>query len=208
MYFGGSPAPAEGCLIEFPLEEGQTPLDPDESRGLKPRWVATRQDLNDVEAGNILRGMRWARRQIRREETVVPSEAFLRSLHQRMFNDVWRWAGQFRNTERNIGVAPHQIATQLRQLFDNVSAWQEFGSYALDEQAARLHHQLTYIHPFPNGNGRCSRVMADMYLLQHGAAEFSWGPSPHDEAVRRAYLAAIRCADAGDIKPLLAFVRS
>ncbi len=195
-------------LLGFPLDEGQTPLDPDESCGLKPRWIATRQDLNDAEALNILRGMRWARTEILRVGVDVPSEAFLRRLHRRMFNDVWQWAGQFRSTERNIGVAPHQIAVQLLQLFDNVGAWREFGSYPLDEQAARLHHQLTYIHPFPNGNGRCSRVMADMFLLQQGAEMFTWGPRPHDASVRRDYLTAIRSADAGDIAPLLAFVRS
>lgn len=190
------------------LDEGQTPLDPDEARGLKLGWVATRTDLNDAEGENILQGMRWARAQIRRKDVVVNSEAFLRQLHERMFNQVWDWAGTFRQTERNIGVAPYQIATQLRQLFDNAHAWQEFGTYPLDEQAVRLHHQLTFIHPFPNGNGRCSRVMADMFLLRHGGEQFSWGPAPHGPMVRQEYLAAIRNADCGDIASLLAFVRS
>lgn len=113
-----------------------------------------------------------------------------------------------RQTERNIGIAPHQIAMQLRQLFDDVQAWQEFGVYPLDEQAVRIHHRLTFIHPFPNGNGRCSRVMADLFLERHAAAPFSWGPTPHGEPVRQQYLAALRQADAGDMHPLLVFVRS
>lgn len=208
MYFGENLAVDDGHLIELPLEEGQTPLDPDEAHGLKLNWVASRADLNDAEAANIIRGMRWAQRQIRRVDTCVESEGFLRSLHERMFGQVWQWAGTFRNTERNIGVAPYQIAVQLRQLFENVGAWQEFATYSLDKQAARLHHQLTYIHPFPTGNGRCSRVMADMYLLRHGAPMFTWGPAPHGADVRRTYLMAIRCADAGDLGPLLNFVRS
>jgi Fic-DOC domain mobile mystery protein B len=195
-------------LFQEPLDAGQTPLDPDEARGLKLGWVATRADLNDAEGENILQGMRWANTQVRKRDVVVHGEAFLRQLHERMFNQVWEWAGRFRQTERNIGVAPYQIAMQLRQLFDNVSAWQEFQTYSMDEQAVRLHHQLTFIHPFPNGNGRCSRVMADMFLLRNGGKPFTWGPPPHGAQVRQDYLNAIRRADAGDVSPLLAFVRS
>ena len=99
--------------FEFQLDDGQTPLDPDEARGLKLPWVATRGDLNDAEGANIFTAMRWAAREIRKKDVVVPSEDFLRQLHSRMFGDVWEWAGQFRMTERNIGVAPHQIAMQL-----------------------------------------------------------------------------------------------
>lgn len=195
-------------LFQEPLDAGQTPLDADEARGLKLGWVATRADLNDAEGENILQGMRWANTQVRKRDVVVHGEAFLRQLHERTFNQVWEWAGRFRQTERNIGVAPYQIAMQLRQLFDNVSAWQEFQTYSLDEQAVRLHHQLTFIHPFPNGNGRCSRVMADMFLLRNGGKPFTWGPPPHGAQVRQDYLNAIRRADAGDVSPLLAFVRS
>jgi Fic-DOC domain mobile mystery protein B len=153
--------------------------------------------------------MRWGSRQIRAKKPMeVATEAFLRALHTRMFGDVWKWAGTFRQTERNIGVAPYQIAMQLRQLFDDAQAWRDFGFYSLDEQAARLHHKLTFIHPFPNGNGRCSRVMADLFLQLHGAEPFSWGPAPHGAPVRQQYLAAIRQADTGDMRQLLEFVRS
>jgi len=193
----------------FDIEDGQTPLDPDEATGLKLAWIATRSDLNDAEGANIVSGMRWGSRQVRSKKPAeVATEGFLRALHTRMFGDVWRWAGAFRQTERNIGVAPYQIAMQLRQLFDDVQAWREFGTYPIDEQAVRLHHKLTFIHPFPNGNGRCSRVMADLFLESHGAKPFSWGPAPHGSAVRQQYLAAIRRADAGDMHQLLEFVRS
>lgn len=188
-------------------DDGQTPLDPDEAAGLKLSWVATRGDLNDVEASNILQGIAWAQRRIAKERVVIASEPFLRELHARMFGQVWAWAGRFRATERNIGVAPHQIATQLRLLFDDVEAWQAYGSYPLDEQAVRLHHRLTFVHPFANGNGRCARVLTDLFLQRHGAAVFSWGPAPHGREVRKQYLAAIRQADAGDFAPLLQFVR-
>lgn len=194
--------------FDFQIDDGQTPLDPDEARGLKLTWVATRGDLNDAEGANIFTAMHWAAREIRKKTVVVASEDFLRQLHARMFGEVWAWAGQLRLTERNIGVAPHQIAMQLRQLFDNIGAWQEVGAYALDEQAARLHQRLTYIHPFPNGNGRCSRLMADLFLQSHGAQPFAWGPAPHDQQVRQRYLEAVRQADSGDLAPLLKFLRS
>ena len=199
---------ADPPWFDFQVDDGQTPLDPDEAIGLKLSWVATRADLNDAEGTNILSAMRWAAREIRKTQVVVPGEDFLRQLHVRMFGEVWEWAGRFRSTERNIGVAPHQIATQLRQLFDDVGAWLEFGTYSLDEQAARLHHRLTWIHPFPNGNGRCSRLMADLFLQSKGAQPFTWGPAPHDRPVRQRYLGALRQADTGDFGALLGFVRS
>jgi Fic-DOC domain mobile mystery protein B len=209
MCCGGRRVLANPHAALFDIEDGQTPLDPDEAVGLKLGWIATRSDLNDAEGANIVSGMRWGNRQIRgKKPAEVATEGFLRALHARMFSDVWRWAGTFRQTERNIGVAPYQIAMQLRQLFDNVAAWQEYGAYSLDMQAVTLHHKLTVIHPFPNGNGRCSRVMADFFLQRHAAEPFSWGPAPHGAAVRKRYLEAIRQADAGDMQPLLAFVRS
>ncbi|HEY5805504.1 MAG TPA: mobile mystery protein B [Lysobacter sp.] len=189
------------------IEDGQTPLDPEEADGLIPRWVATRGDLNEVESDNINLAYTWADMALRRREEVA-SDPFLRGLHTAMFGLVWTWAGTYRNTERNIGVAPHQISMQLRQLFDDTQAWREFNTYPLDEQAFRLHHRLTAIHPFPNGNGRCSRLIADYYLTQNRAAPFTWGASriPADR-VRRTYLVAIRAADTGNYAPLAEFVR-
>lgn len=196
----------EADLIAEPVEDGQTPLDPDEAVGLIPAWVATRGDLNEAESANILEAYPWADKAVRRG-TEAASDAFLRGLHRAMFGKVWRWAGTYRNTERNIGVAPHQISMQLRQLFDDVAAWREFAAYPLDAQAYRLHHRLTVIHPFPNGNGRSSRLLADYYLVQQNASRFTWGASMAHAHVRNAYLAAIRAADAGDYLPLADFVR-
>lgn len=185
-------------------DDGQTPLDPDEASGLIPAWVATRGDLNAAESANILHSARWAERQLRKGVPVA-SDAFLRGLHKAMFGEVWRWAGTYRRSERNIGVAPHQISMQLRQLFDDVEAWRQYSSYSLKEQAARLHHRLTWIHPFPNGNGRCARVLADHYLVQNGATPFSWGRSLSARDARHLYLSSIRQADAGDYGALVDF---
>lgn len=189
--------------------DGQTPLDPDEAVGLKLAFVSTRQDLNAAEANNIARGLKWAEAQLR-HGVQVASEGFLSSLHAKLFGQVWEWAGTYRTTERNIGIDPLQIRVALRQLFDDVGAWTEFATYSVEEQAGRLHHRLTSIHPFPNGNGRTSRAMADLFLASRGAQPFSWGANSGWAAneVRARYLAAIRAADARDLAPLLQFVRS
>lgn len=192
--------------ITAPEDDGQTPLDADETRGLLLDWIATRADLNVAEEENIADGMVWGGRAIRRQP--VLTQDFLRLLHKHMFGRVWSWAGQYRDSERNIGVAPHAISTEIKILLDDVAAWDEFKAYPIDECAARLHHRLTFVHAFPNGNGRCSRVYADLYLEQRGSRAFSWGAGLPRAPQRRAYLDAIRAADALEYRPLLAFVRS
>lgn len=187
-------------------EDGQTPLDPDEIQGLKLAFVATRADLNGAEATNIIAGMKWTEGQIR-SGAEVASEVFLRELHAKLFGQVWTWAGKYRTTERNIGIDPVRIAMAVRQLFDEVAGWQECGSYPLDEQAARLHHRLTFIHPFPNGNGRTSRAMADLFLRARGTPALTWGASLPAADARACYLAALRAADGHDFDPLLDVIR-
>lgn len=191
--------------INPPEDDGQTPLDPDEAQGLLLDWVANRGDLNLAEEENIALGMAWGVRAARRQP--VLTQDFLRQLHQRMFGGVWRWAGQYRDTERNLGVAPHAITTELKKLLDDAQAWDEFETFPIDERAARLHHRLTVIHPFPNGNGRCSRVFADLYLESRGMSPFTWGAGLSRDTQRRAYLDAIRVADTHEYRPLIAFVR-
>ena len=202
-----SPRHTEGAW--HAQDDGQTPLDPDEARGLKLAFIATRGDLNAAEANNLAVGMAWAERRVALGE-VVADEPFLRALHTRMFGQVWAWAGTYRTTERNIGIDPLHIRVALRQLFDDLAAWETHRTYPIDEQAARLHHRLTWIHPFPNGNGRTSRAMADLFLMASGAAAFSWGARSGAAAgdVRARYLASVRAADGHDIAPLLAFARS
>jgi Fic-DOC domain mobile mystery protein B len=192
--------------IESVLEDGQTPLDPDEAEGLLPKWIGSRGDLNEAENANILSSFGWARSELARG-TQVATEGFLRGLHAAMFGEVWAWAGRYRCTERNIGVAPHQISSQLHNLFADAAAWREFNSYPLDEQAIRLHHRLTWIHPFPNGNGRVSRFIVDHYLEQQGSVRFTWGSALPAQEARPLYLQAIRAADGGDFDSLRCFVR-
>jgi Fic-DOC domain mobile mystery protein B len=184
-------------------EPGQTALDPDEASGLLQGWVATRADLDLAEETNIASGKRWSERALRRE---VLTQEFLRELHRRLFGEVWKWAGRYRDKECNIGgVAPYAITTELHKLFADALAWDAFTSYPLDERAVRLHHRLVYIHPFPNGNGRCARHFTDLYLIQRGALPFTWGM--HLPSYRESYLAALRAADGYDVVPLLTMVR-
>lgn len=186
---------------------GATPLDPDEAAGLIPSHIATHGQLNEWELVNIIEGERWAFS--RRHKDLLEID-FIRRLHKRMFGNTWRWAGMFRATERNIGVDPARIQPMLVDLCKDVKAQMEHKSYALDEIAARFSHRLVSIHPFPNGNGRFSRTMADLLLVQHGAERFTWGAGSlaGEGEARGRYLGALRAADAGDYGPLLAFVRS
>lgn len=135
---------------------------------------------------------------------------FALTLHKRMFGDVWRWAGAYRRSERNIGIEFYRIPQEMPTLFDDVRTWVENGTYPLDEIGVRLHHRLVLIHPFPNGNGRHTRLMADLLVERLGGQSFSWsgGSLANVGELRAKYVAALQAADNRDIGPLLAFARS
>jgi Fic-DOC domain mobile mystery protein B len=127
-----------------------------------------------------------------------------------MFDRTWKWAGRYRTSEKNIGVAPERITEEVRKLVEDTKAQLSGKVASLDEIAAKFHHRLVSIHPFANGNGRHARLITDLLLAANGAAPFTWGRSDlvHAGEARDAYLAALRAADARDFAPLLAFVRS
>ena len=191
----------------FAQPDDATPLTPEEQRELIPAHIAYRHELNQAEQENILRAQDWA---LGRRRSDLLSERFVKDLHKRMFGDVWRWAGNFRTTERNLGIPYHDIPVALRQLLDDVKAWIQYNSYPPDEIAVRFHHRFVLIHPFPNGNGRHSRLMADLLVMQLGQERFSWGRAnlQHAGDVRRRYIDALCTADNHDIEPLRAFARS
>ena len=192
--------------MNFDYPPGAAPLDPDETAGLIPTHIVNHGQLNEWEMTNILEGERWA---FGRKHDVLLDTAFVCRLHKRMFGDTWRWAGKFRTTEKNIGIDPAHIQPALRDLCEDVKAQVQYKSYPLDEIAARFSHRLVSIHPFANGNGRLSRTMADLLLVQNGATRFTWSANQlvSESEVRQRYLAALRAADAMDYGPLLAFVR-
>lgn len=187
-------------------DEAATPLTAEEREGLIPSYVTLRRELNEAEQANILEAEQWA---FSRKRNVL-DERFLTDLHKRMFGRVWRWAGKLRQTERNVGVDPYRIASDLRQLLDDSRYWIEYNTYSPDEISARFHHRLVYIHPFPNGNGRHARLATDLLLVALGQVRFSWGRTSlvHPGDTRQAYVSALRAADGRDIRPLLEFVRS
>lgn len=193
--------------MNFDGPPGATPLDLDEAAGLIPSHIINQGQLNEWELANILGGEQWAFG--RRHKDLLES-AFVRRMHRRMFGDTWRWAGIFRSTEKNIGVDPLCIQPDLHNLCEDVKAQIEHQAFPLDEIAARFSHRLVAIHPFANGNGRLSRTLADLLLVQHGQPRFTWGAGNlmADGEVRQRYLTALRTADGKDYGPLLAFVRS
>ena len=191
----------------FQEPEDATPLEPEEREGLRLTWVTTRADLNIAEQDNIDKGAAWA---FRARKPDLMSVDFVLQLHKRMFGGVWSWAGQYRRTERNIGIAPHMIGVQTSQLMGDAAYWVENGTYEPTELAVRLHHRLVYIHPFPNGNGRHARMMADLVLRRLGVPSLSWGGGSLADLneLRRAYVDALRLADREDYDALIAFSRS
>lgn len=183
-----------------------TPLTHEEKLALLPDYVGTRAELNRVEQQNIIDGTRWA---YSRKRDILDTQ-FMRKLHKQLFGDVWQWAGDFRATARNIGIEATSIPVELRKLIDDVRVQIEYGSYPPDEIVARFHHRLVFIHPFPNGNGRFSRLAADLLAKQMGIEPFDWGAAAElAEAsdTRRAYIAALKAADANDFAPLLLYLR-
>ncbi len=188
--------------------DGKTPLSPEELVDLIPN-LATKEELNEWERENIILAWEWAFSD-RTRPVDMAADDYIRRLHLKMFDQTWKWAGQYRKTEKNIGVQVYQVREQLAGLFGDTQYWIEHGTYSPDEIAIRFHHRLVQIHPFPNGNGRHARLIADVLVRKLGRPVFSWGLADlvKGGTARSRYLEAIRIADGGDIQPLIAFARS
>lgn len=186
--------------------DGSTPLTGEELEQLIPSYITLRHELNEAEQANILEAEEWV---FLRKRDIL-TEHFLDNLHKRMFGRIWRWAGQHRQSSKSVGIDAYRIPTQLRQLMDDCRYWIDQASYESDEIAARFHHRLVWIHPYPNGNGRHARLATDLFLNSLGRTRFSWGRVNLVDAseTRSVYIAALRAADNHDIKPLLGFVRT
>lgn len=190
--------------MDYP--EGATPLDPDELEGLKFKHVTRRDELDHLEQANIASGLAWLER---KRKVDVLTDSFARDLHKRLFGEVWKWAGTYRRTEKNIGIDPRHISVQLRTLLDDARYWLDNDTYEPLEAATLFHHRMVYIHPFPNGNGRHARIMADALLTKmYGHDPIDWAGGCDLQAMnerRQQYIAALRAADAGNYEPLLYF---
>jgi Fic-DOC domain mobile mystery protein B len=200
-------------ILNHQYSDGNTPIRPEEAEQLIPK-ISTTKELNEYEALNILEGQTWAFSNRTMNSTNPLEEPYVRTLHAKMFDQVWKWAGTYRQHELNIGCDPRDILQRVPQLLGNVQYWLEHKTFPLDECFVRLHHQLvSKIHPFPNGNGRHARMMTDVLAVKYGKREFTWGERANLVAegnARAQYLAALRALDTNesDIKLLLDFARS
>lgn len=196
--------------LDLEYIDGQTPIDEEEKEGLRIETISTKGELDEFEQLNIEEALQWVFGKKFKPKQVF-TEKFICNLHKRMYGNVWDWAGEFRKTNKNIGVDKHQIPMQLKMLCDDALFWVENGTYPPEEIAIRFKHRIVSIHCFPNGNGRHSRLMADIIIEKLFAEEpFSWGEANLSKAndTRKSYLKAVKAADLNDYQPLLEFSRS
>ncbi|MCC6410726.1 MAG: mobile mystery protein B [Saprospiraceae bacterium] len=196
--------------INLEYHYGQTPLDEEEKQGLLIASIATQGELDEFEQQNIEQSIQWLWMRPLKPETIF-TEKFIREVHRKMYGQVWRWAGNFRKTNKNLGVDRWVISTELKVLLEDALFWVNNNSWPPDEMAVRFKHRLVSIRCFPNGNGRHSRLMADIIIEKiFKQPVFSWGASDliQQTEPRTTYIKAVKTADAGDIQPLLSFARS
>lgn len=195
--------------LDLKYNEGQTPLTEEEMEGLLIKTITTHEELDEFEQMNIEKAIEWTLTKKFKKENII-SEDFVKELHKKMFANVWEWAGKFRMSEKNLGIKYHLIGTSLKQLNDDCLFWINNRTFEEDEIAIRYKHQIVNIHCFPNGNGRHSRLMADIIINHIFKKEvFTWNRSNlKTGAERTCYLKAIREADKTNIQPLIDFAKS
>jgi Fic-DOC domain mobile mystery protein B len=196
--------------LNLTYDDGQTPLDEDEKESLLIKSISTRGELDEFEQQNIEDAIQWSLTRKFKPEQIL-SEYFIKDLHKKMYGRVWRWASEYRKTNKNIGVDKLEISIAIRSLIDDAKYWLEHNIYEPDEFAIRFKHRLVSIHCFPNGNGRHSRIIADIIIENiYNQPVFSWGGASLSEEkdIRAQYLKAIRNADKSDFDLLLKFARS
>lgn len=196
--------------LELEYTYGQTPLEEEEKEGLLIKHITNKKELDEFEQHNIEKAVEWT---MGKKFTIgnVLNEGFVLDLHKRMFGEVWKWAGKFRASDKNIGIDKILISTHLYQLNEDCKYWIENKTYEPDELAIMYKHRIVNIHPFANGNGRHSRLMADIIIEKLlGGKIFSWGRVNLSGASkeRTNYIDSIKLADRGNIKPLIEFARS
>ena len=196
--------------LEINYLDGQTPLSEEELDGLKISSITTREELDEFEQFNIEKAIQWTfGKKIQPKDLL--SEKFIKDLHKRMYGEVWKWAGSLRTSEKNLGIKSYLIPVQLKQLLDDAMFWYENQIYSPDEVAVRFKHQLVSIHCFANGNGRHSRLMADLIMEKLYKKPFlPWGGSSlvKSNEKRKEYINAIKMADRHDYRQLIMFAKS
>ncbi|AWV97041.1 mobile mystery protein B [Arcticibacterium luteifluviistationis] len=196
--------------LAYTYKDGQTPLDEEEKEGLKIKSISTQGELDEFEQMNIEKAVEWTIHTKFKPEKIL-TEKFVKNLHKRMYGDVWKWAGEFRRTEKNIGISWTQIGIELKNLLDDTTYWIGNKTFSPEEVAIRFKHRIVSIHCFPNGNGRHSRIMADIIMESIFKNEiFSWQQSNMVRAneTRKKYITALKEADNGNIATLIKFAKN
>lgn len=198
--------------MKFEYPPGATPINQDELFELIPSFITTQDELNALEQMNIAKAQAWLANKKLSPNTIL-DELFFREVHMKMFKDVWKWAGKYRNTDKNIGIDWMQITTFLRQLIDDIKYQIEHNTYSKEEAITRFHHRLVWIHPFPNGNGRHARILTDLLFKKLSNKTLHWGGiniKNYSSAsqIRKKYIEALRIADKGNYEPLIYFINN
>lgn len=181
-----------------------TPID--DISGLKISGIQTYKELSNQETETIFKARKKYFRN--KPQVFLFSEGFILKIHKDMLGAVWDWAGCFRKTQTNVGVKPFLISVELKKLVDDYLFWSEKAWNPI-EMAARIHHRLTFIHPFENGNGRHARFVSDLFLHHRDLHVPNWPKEVSEETpLREAYIQALKRADQGDYSVLEAYLMS
>tara|TARA_Y100000590_G_scaffold435428_1_gene554847 strand:- start:4762 stop:5355 length:594 start_codon:yes stop_codon:yes gene_type:complete len=190
----------------FKDRDGQTPLTLEQQKGLIPKNLQTMGELDEHEEANIAEGLAWLPKATGNHRTY----AFWLTLHKRLFGQVWRWAGSVRKEElaNPEFKLPHEIWPEIGNLEKELGYWLKEKPFKDEEIAARLHQRLLTIHPFPNGNGRWSRILTEHICNKEDLPIPSWGVKHREDPKLRRdlYIKSVQKARSGDHSALQKFM--
>jgi Fic-DOC domain mobile mystery protein B len=188
--------------IYFNNRDGHTVLSTGERKGLKLKNISNMQELDEAEQMNINEGLLW----LNDYKGEIFNDSFILKLHKKLFGEVWRWAGKYRQSEKNIGIAPWKVPIETHKWLDDSKYWIAENSYEWPELIARFHHRLVYIHPFANGNGRFARIFTNLVCERNQQDKISWRKDLEPQQRRTKYIEALRAADLKSFKALIEFM--
>jgi Fic family protein len=113
-------------------------------------------------------------------------------------------AGMIRRTQVYVGdyVPPHpsHIEILMEKFIDWLNSQENQELHPI-RFAALAHYKLVYIHPFVDGNGRTSRLLMNLILMQSG-----YPPVIIRKQDRLEYYKYLETANEGDIRPFVRFI--
>lgn len=182
-----------------------TPLDDISGLKLDTSKPYTMDEIYLYEAKNITKATLKYLSLVPDKKLAPFSFEWLLLLHKEMFGEVWEWAGKLRQVELSIGVKAYLVSTEIKKLVDDLEFWEQNKSFDVIETASRIHHRAVQIHPFLNGNGRWSRMLANIYLKQNGLQPTKWNENllSKENLDRDDYIKALKKADDGDYRDLI-----